>query len=440
MTDFIEREQYKPPSKLPEGFIETDEFRNIFTVIETTKFPVFLTGFAGTGKSTFLQYFIENTSMKPVILAPTGVAAVNVGGVTLHSFFRFPPHYLPRNRVQKLRDWRFSGRLKAIVIDEISMVRADMVDNIDQFLRLNMDKDEPFGGVKIIMIGDVNQLSPVVEQDLTMIFERAYTSPYFFDAKIFRQVNLVQCQLTQIFRQKDPKFISILNNVRNGKLTQADAYTLNKRVRRTLDGDYITLTTTNKAADGINNAKLSKLKTETRTYEAKIEGDFDSRYYPTAQLLTLKVGAQVMTLRNGQRYYNGTICTVKELHDNSVVVEIVDNEDSNLTYSVELRPVEYERIEYVVDEDGDVTHKQVGKFTQLPLKLAWAITIHKSQGLTFDKVLIDLGFGSFAHGQTYVALSRCKSLEGLALSRPISKRDIIFDGRSRMELSTMRQD
>jgi hypothetical protein len=266
--------------------------------------------------------------------------------------------------------WRFANKLKAIVIDEISMVRADMMDNIDQFLRLNMEVDKPFGGVKLVMIGDVNQLSPVVEHDLTPIFTRAYRSPYFFDAKVFNEVNLINLSLTHIFRQKDPTFVRILNNVREGKLTNEDRHNLNKRVNVKLEGEYITLTTTNSDANAINVTKLAELKTEERIYKAEIEGTFSEKAFPTERILKLKVGAQVMMLRNGQGYCNGTICVVKELREKSVIVTITEDEDDS--FDVLVSPVTFECIEYDVEDDENITHKEVGKFTQLPLKLAWA--------------------------------------------------------------------
>ena len=412
---------------LPDDFVATPEFTDFRSLLLHNGLPCFITGNAGTGKSTFLQYFLENLDdEEPVVLAPTGVAAVNVGGSTIHSFFKFPPRYIHLDSIRE--DWRwkdnFSRSLKTIIIDEISMVRADMVDNIDTFLRINMNKDIPFGGVKVIMIGDMHQLPPVVEDSLVPYFKQVYDSPYFFSAKVWEQVPFEVLELTHIFRQKDPTFIRVLNNIRKGLLTAEDANILNTRVGRTLSEGFIMLTTTNKIADTLNKVMLNKLTTEPQFYNAKIEGDFPPKYYPTSDCLIMREGAQVMMLRNGPGYCNGTICKVVELKKESVVVEW-ENESGN-KLKREIDPVDFERIEYE-SIDSRIHGKKVGKFIQLPLKLAWAITMHKSQGMTFDKVQIDFGFGSFAHGQTYVALSRCKSLEGISLKRRISNRDIIFD-------------
>lgn len=408
-------------SKLPDNFELTKEFEDIIESIDSTDNPVFITGNAGTGKSTLLQYYIETTNDIPIILAPTGVAAVNVGGTTIHKFFHFPPRFINLDSIFYDRGWKFHHCLKTIIIDEISMVRADMIDNIDVFLRRNMQKDIPFGGVKVIMIGDIRQLSPVIEKDIHWFFKDVYDSPFFFSAKVFTEVDIETYNLKHIFRQKDPEFISILNNIRDGKITMKDRESLNTRVGIKLDGNTIILTTTNTAADSFNQVQLSRLKTEKRVYKAEIKGSFDSKFFPTSEYLELKIDAQIMMLRNGPGYYNGTICRVVKMEDETITVE--DDEGRNFC----IAPVSWERIEYDSDDDNRISGKEVGTFTQFPIKLAWAITIHKSQGLTFDKVNIDLGRGSFAHGQTYVALSRCRSLEGISLRRPISARDIIFD-------------
>ena len=424
--------------ELPEDFVATPEFQEFRNAILRDNYPVFITGNAGTGKSTFLQYFIESLQPEPdpdafseapetpVRVAPTGVAAVNVGGATIHSFFHFPPRYIQLESIQADFRWQrqFRRSLQTLIIDEISMVRADMIDNIDIFLRRNMSEDIPFGGVKVVMIGDLHQLPPVVEDSLKKYFMNVYSSPYFFSAKVWDEVPFKTYELTHIFRQKDPTFIRILNNVRRGRLTAEDANVLNTRVGRTTGSNTIMLTTTNKNADTLNTMMLNRVSNSPKTYTAQIGGDFPTKYFPTSERLVLKVGAQVMMLRNGPGYCNGTIAEVSEMLDDRVKVQWED--EMGMTCTRDIVPISFERIEYESVE-GNIHGKSVGTFKQLPLKLAWAITMHKSQGMTFDKVQIDFGFGSFAHGQTYVALSRCRSLEGLSFKRRIGTKDIIFD-------------
>lgn len=412
---------------LPDDFVATPEFEKGIELINSNNKPIFITGNAGTGKSTFLKYYLENCEDEPVILAPTGIAAINVGGSTIHSFFRFPPQYVSLESISRNYKWQlnFRNNLKTLIIDEISMVRADMIDNIDVFLRKNMENDVPFGGVKLIMIGDLHQLPPVVEKGLKDIFSNIYRSPFFFDAIAWNEVEFDVFELTHIFRQKDPTFITVLNNVRRGRLTASDANILNTRVGRTLHEKHIMLTTTNRQSETLNSAMLRNIRSEASTYDAVIEGDFSPKYFPTSERLVLKVGAQVMMIRNGSGYCNGTIGVISELGKKCVTVDVSKGDPEDVV-SIEIDPISFERIEYTSSE-SKVIAKPVGTFTQLPLKLAWAITMHKSQGMTFDNVKIDFGFGSFAHGQTYVALSRCRSLEGISLVRRIQSRDIMFD-------------
>jgi ATP-dependent DNA helicase PIF1 len=406
----------------------TDEFKRALYIMEHTNRSLYLTGKAGTGKSTLLQHFLATTSKHVVVLAPTGIAAINVGGETIHSFFRFPARFIRPDELKKLDNWKFKDRIDTILIDEISMVRADMIDNIDQFLRINTENySEPFGGIQLIMIGDIFQLSPVVEPQLKQFFESAYTSPFFFDGKVFGELNFEKIELTKIFRQKDETFIRILNNVRANRLSAEDLRTLNTcfnppRIRDTKGKNFINLTTTNDNAARINNVYLMGIKDPGQVYHAKISGDFDMKNCPTDEHLHLKPGAQIMMIKNNSEgnWVNGTIGKLVRCEENYVVVEI-DGEQH------EVHPEKWDKIKY--DIGSDIYAKSTGTFTQLPIKLAWAITIHKSQGLTFDKAIIDFGYGTFAHGQAYVALSRCRSLYGLLLKRPMRMADIIMDKR-----------
>ncbi len=415
----------------------TDDFRRALDLMENTDRHIFITGKAGTGKSTLLEYFRATTTKNIVVLAPTGVAALNVEGETIHSFFKFGPD-ITVDKVRRISGWagKIYKNLDAIVIDEISMVRADLMDCIDRFMRLNgPDPSRPFGGVQMIMIGDLYQLPPVVKGQEKRLFRDYYKSEYFFDAKVFEQIELEFVELQKVFRQKDPVFIEILNQIRNNTITDETLELLNQRVGAELpetDGYTVYLTTTNKMARELNESNLSKLKGRTYRFVATVEGEFDEKSYPTDYELVLKKGAQVMMLNNDSygRWVNGSIGrVVKVRKDRERGIRIIEVEFPDGRVE-EVEPYTWDLFHYYYDEDeGKIETEIVGAFTQYPLKLAWAITIHKSQGKTFDQVVIDIGRGTFAHGQVYVALSRCRSLDGISLVKPIKKKHIFMDYR-----------
>jgi ATP-dependent exoDNAse (exonuclease V) alpha subunit len=416
----------------------TAEFLKAYELMESTKPCVFITGKAGTGKSTLLQYFKERTNKEVVFLAPTGVSALNIGGATIHSFFRFPPRLLSLEEIRIVAKKRrkLYQSLHTIVIDEISMVRADMIDIIDRFMRLNGNQSSrPFGGVQMIFIGDLFQLPPVIANDEeTALLETRYQSPYFFSAHVFHGIEIERVELTQVFRQKDADFINLLNVLRDNSISNAQIQQFNHYCQPNFsahpDELYITLTTTNQIANRINQQQLAKLPTTLLQFPGLINEKKDKKFeasaLPTEKLLSLKKNAQVMFIKNDpdQRWVNGTLGKIKTLNKNDIIVETVDK----LVYLV--KPVRWEILEYQFDETKQRLVTQViASFTQYPLRLAWAITIHKSQGQQFDKVIIDLGRGTFAHGQLYVALSRCKTLEGLVLKTQLRPKDVIVDQR-----------
>lgn len=421
----------------------SDSFKKAFDLMENTNSSVFITGKAGTGKSTLLDYFRTHTKKNVVVLAPTGVAAVNVKGQTIHSFFKLWPN-ITLDRIYRKYDRsdpeNLYAQIDTIVIDEISMVRADLLDIIDKFMRLNGPKyNYPFGGVQMIFIGDLFQLPPVVTDQEMSILADAYNGPYFFDSHTFSQFNMEVIELDHVYRQRDEQFIDILNAIRNDSISQEDLDTLNSQYdpyfEPANDEFFMYLTTTNYLANTINVAKLSQLSTSAHQFDASIDGKFEHGYYPTDPQLSLKVGAQIMMLNNDveKRWHNGSIGKVvdfleptneKHKQERAIMVELADGN----IYKIE--PHTWDCYAYSVDaETGKVKTESVGSFTQYPLKLAWAVTIHKSQGKTFDKVIIDIGSGTFAHGQMYVALSRCTSLGGIILKKKIEKRHIIVDER-----------
>jgi len=415
---------------LPAHLDINDEFKSAFDLMEYAKECLFITGKAGTGKSTLLKYFKANTGKKIIVLAPTGVAAINVGGQTIHSFFRLPPKIIQKDIIKRLRDKSLIKNLDMVIIDEVSMVRSDLMDGIDYALRLNRGKMKtPFGGVQMVFFGDLFQLSPVVENEARQLLEERYLSPYFFSAKVFDDCHIRAIELSTIYRQKDTSFMELLNRVRNKEHTKEDLDTLNKRVREdatvSKKDSTVILTTTNILANTINQDRLSKLSGKEITYEAMAFGKFKESTYPTDASLKLKKGAQVILLKNDpdKRWVNGTLAKVIALSKDSIVVDI-----NGLTYDVPV--VKWQKIEYSYNEAEDkIEAEVVGDFVQYPIKLAWAITIHKSQGQTFDKVIIDMGHGAFTHGQLYVALSRCTCIDGIRLKRPVTHSDIIFDQR-----------
>ncbi|MEM9670295.1 MAG: AAA family ATPase [Pseudomonadota bacterium] len=388
---------------------------------------LFLTGRAGTGKTTLLKRFLEEAREDTVVLAPTGVAAMNAGGQTIHSFFKLPPRLIEPPDIKRLRNGRVIRTLKTMIIDEISMVRADMLDAIDKSLKLNRGSKRPFGGVRMILAGDLHQLPPVIRGEEGTILEDRYGGGYFFNAPAFREAEFALLALKHIFRQDDPKFLALLGAIRRGRLTEPDAELLQSlvsgRTAHEASETHIILTPNNANAFRINQARLEELGGCIKSYEAKVEGQFEERSFPTEADLELKEGARVMLIRNDPegRWVNGSLGTVEGFGKKSVIVSIDGR-------AYEIEPAAWEKYRYTVDsQTKKISREIIGTFKQMPLRLAWAVTIHKAQGLTLDNVYIDFDYGMFAHGQAYVALSRARSLEGLELSRPLKPRDIVLD-------------
>ena len=407
--------------------------------IEKTDRNLFITGKAGTGKTTFLHQIKKKSLKRMVIVAPTGVAAINAKGVTIHSFFQMPFGPILPNQIANTSNAqrKFSKTkidiiksLDLVIIDEISMVRADLLDGIDQVMRRYKNRNKVFGGAQILMIGDLQQLAPVVRPNEWSLLQSHYNTVYFFSSKAYQEANVVSIELKHIYRQKNEDFIKILNEIRTDTLSDMSAKILNKNYNPsfspTKEEGYITLTTHNNRANLINESELNKLKIKSSFFNAEVSGKFNENAYPNAERLELKVGAQVMFIKNDsstdKRYYNGKIGIITAISKESVTVKCANEIDEIVT-----EKETWSNINYSINEETKaIKEEMIGAFSQIPLRLAWAITIHKSQGLTFEKAIIDAE-ASFAHGQTYVALSRCTSLEGLVLKTPITSSAIIND-------------
>lgn len=421
---------------------QNKEFQDALNLVKYTRQSLFLTGKAGTGKSTFLRYICENTKKKHVVLAPTGIAAINAGGSTLHSFFKLPFHPLlpddPNLSLQKGRIHDFFKYTKAhrklleelelIIIDEISMVRADIIDAVDRILRVySHNLREPFGGKQILLVGDVFQLEPVVKNDEREILNRFYPTPYFFSAQVFSQIDLVSIELQKVYRQSDPVFVGVLDRIRNNTVGAADLQLLNRRygvdIAQAEADMYITLATRRDQVDHINERKLNELPGDAVTFSGEIHGDFPESSLPTSQELVLKTGAQVIFIKNDfdKRWVNGTIGVVSGMDLDTETLYVITDDGKEC----DVKRESWRNIRYKYNEEKkEIEEEELGTFTQYPLRLAWAITVHKSQGLTFARAVIDFTGGVFAGGQTYVALSRCTSLEGIQLKKPVGRADV----------------
>ena len=421
---------------MPQQIELNPQFAKALELINNSSKHLFITGKAGAGKSTLLNYAFKNSNKNMVIVAPTGVAALNIKGQTVHRFFSFPINVTP----EKIKNFevtpkakRIYKQLQTLIIDEVSMLRADIFDCINEFLQLYGPNPElSFGGVQLVLVGDLYQLPPVITNQEAPYFSSRYNSPYFFSSNAFKSINLEIIELTKIYRQKDIKFIELLSRIRSNSATQEDLATLNQQTpsKNNKDNFCITLTTTNQMADETNRQKLETLPSRSYNSQAVIDGNFSSEYYPTLEILELKEGAQIMFLNNDikKRWVNGSLGKIEAIKFNDNKIRYLSIRLQDSAKLVEVFPYSWEIYKYSLI-GKEIISDIIGSFTQFPIRLAWAVTIHKSQGQTFDNVKIDLGRGTFAPGQLYVALSRCTSLQGLQLQQKLLPKHILSDSR-----------
>ena len=406
---------------MSEKFVLNDHFKEIIALFENSSKNIFITGKAGTGKSSLIRYLKKNTKKNLVLLAPTAIAALNINAKTIHSFFNFPFHIITKGDIKKHYNKRLINKIDAILIDEASMLRPDIVDAINLTLQATRDNDLAFGGIQMILVGDLYQLPPVITNNEIEIMSNLYPNGnFFFNSSIFQKTEITKYELTKVYRQSDLKLINLLDKARNADLNEDDLSLFNDRI---VDEDWmmpdeiLTLSTNNQKVNAINAVSLDNIDSKEYTYHAEIDGKYSGA--PVDAELKIKAGAQVMLVKNGENWVNGTLATIDKLSKNEIHIKIKDN-----IYKLEKE--KWEKFDYQIS-NNKIIPSVSATFIQYPLKLAWAATIHKCQGQTFDKVMIDMDYGAFAHGQTYVALSRVVSLDGLYLRKPLRNEDFIFN-------------